>query len=214
MRLLGWLIVFSLAWATGLIGWLMDPLPLVRTVTGHEPVRGIVLALLCLCLLAAFALPEPRRWPGALKVAALGLVTGVLAGGTGGFALSYLIPLAAVCAVLALRRFPLAPLALLAVLAGDLAWQATHQDQRLHWLTASQVTPQPSGQRRLPARAAARRGAVPLRDGSARAGARPPAGRASLGRSSRAAARSGGAAARARGRRGLQPRAPQDATTG
>ena len=145
VRLLGWLIVFSLAWATGLIGWLMDPLPLVRTVTGHEPVRGIALALLCVCLLAAFALPEPRRWPGGLKVAALGLMIGVLAGGTGGFALSYLIPLGAVCVVLALRRFPLAPLALLAVLAGDLAWQATHQDQRLHWLTASQVTPPPTG---------------------------------------------------------------------
>ena len=31
------------------------------------------------------------------------------------------------------------------MLAGDLAWQATHQDQRLHWLTASQVAPEPSG---------------------------------------------------------------------
>ena len=145
VRLLGWLIAFSLAWASGLIGWLMDPLPLVRTVTGHEPVRGIVLALLCASVLAAFALPEVKRWPGALSVAALGLVIGVVAGGSDGFALSYLIPLAAVCAVLALRRFPLAPLALLAVLAGDLAWQATHQDHRLRWLTASQVAPKPSG---------------------------------------------------------------------
>jgi hypothetical protein len=145
VRLLGWLIALSLAWASGLIGWLMDPLPLVRTVAGHEPVRGIVLALLCLSVLAAFALPEVKRWPGAASVAVLGLVVGLLAGGSDGFALSYLIPLAAVCIVLALRRFPLAPFALLAVLAGDLAWQATHQDQRLHWLTASQVAPKPSG---------------------------------------------------------------------
>ena len=65
VRLLAWLIAFSLAWATGLIGWLMDPLPLVRTVAGHEPVRGIVLALLCASVLAAFALPEAKRWPGA-----------------------------------------------------------------------------------------------------------------------------------------------------
>ena len=57
MRLLVWLIAFSLAWATGLVGWLMDPLPLVRTVAGHEPVRGIVLGLLCVSVLAAFALP-------------------------------------------------------------------------------------------------------------------------------------------------------------
>ncbi len=145
VRLLAWLIAFSIAWASGLIGWLMDSLPLVRTVTGHEPVRGIVLALLCVSILAAFALPDPRRWPAAVSVALLGLGIGVLAGGSDGLALSYLIPLAAVCAVLALRRFPLAPLALLAVLAGDLAWQATHQDQRLHWLTASQVAPEPSG---------------------------------------------------------------------
>jgi hypothetical protein len=43
------------------------------------------------------------------------------------------------------RRWPLAPLALLAVLGGDLAWQATHQDHRLHWLRPSQVAPEPSG---------------------------------------------------------------------
>ena len=123
----------------------MDPLPLVRTVAGHEPVRGIVLALLCICVLAAFALPAARRWPAAWAVGALGLLVGFLAGGTDGFAWSYLIPLAAICVVLALRRFRLAPLLLLAVLGGDLAWQATHQDQRLRWLSASQVTPAPSG---------------------------------------------------------------------
>ena len=72
VRLLGWLIAFSVAWAPGLVGWLMDPLPLVRTVAGHEPVRGIVLGLLCACVLAAFALPEAKRWPGASSVAALG----------------------------------------------------------------------------------------------------------------------------------------------
>ena len=47
--------------------------------------------------------------------------------------------------MLALRRFRIAPLLLLAVLGGDLAWQATHQDQPLRWLRASQVAPPPSG---------------------------------------------------------------------
>ena len=82
---------------------------------------------------------------GRRAVGALGLLAGFLLGGTDGFALSYLIPLAAICAVLALRRFPLAPLALLAVLGGDLAWQATHQDQPLRWLRASQIAPPPAG---------------------------------------------------------------------
>ena len=145
MRLLGWLVAFSIAWAAGLVGWLVDPLPLVRTVAGHEPVRGIVLALLCACVLAAFALPEAKRWPSAAGVAVLGLAVGVLLGGTDGFALAYLVPLAGVCAVLALRRFPLAPLALLAVLGGDLAWQATHQDHPLRWLRPAQIAPKPSG---------------------------------------------------------------------
>jgi hypothetical protein len=145
VRLLLGLIGFSLVWATGLVGWLMDPLPLVRTVAGHEPVRGIVLGLLCASVLAAFALPEAKRWPGAVSVGALGLVVGIVTGGTDGFALSYLIPLAAVCAVLALRRFPLAPVALLLVLGCDLAWQATHQDRPLRWLRASQVAPEASG---------------------------------------------------------------------
>jgi hypothetical protein len=158
VRLLFWLIAFSLAWATGLAGWLMDPLPLVRTVAGHEPVRGVVLGLLCVSVLAAFALPEPKRWPSPVAVGALGLVVGVLAGGTGGFAWSYLIPLAGICAVLALarsvaparlgsdpNRAALIPLALLLVLGADLAWQAGHQDQRLRWLRESQITPEPSG---------------------------------------------------------------------
>ena len=161
VRPLAWLTAFSIAWATGLVGWLADPLPLVRTVAGHEPVRGIVLALLCASVLAAFALPAVGRWPGPLAVASLGIVIGVAAGGSDGFALTYLLPLAAVCAVLALRRRHahaasgrggfdtgralLAPLALLVVLAADLAWQATHQDEPLRWLTGAQVAPRPSG---------------------------------------------------------------------
>src|SRR4029077_6110242 len=101
------------------------PLPLVRTVAGHEPVRGIVLGLLCVCILAAFTLGDPRRWPAGRVVFGLGLLIGVVLGGSDGFAFSYLIPLAAIAFVLALRRFRIAPLLLLAVLGGDLAWQAT-----------------------------------------------------------------------------------------
>ncbi len=58
---------------------------------------------------------------------------------------SYLIPLAAELRR-CLRAAPLrglAPLALLLVLGGDLAWQATHQDQPLRWLRESQIAPEP-----------------------------------------------------------------------
>ena len=145
VRLLLGLIALSLAWAAGLVGWAMDPLPLVRTVAGHEPVRGIVLALLCTCILAALALGDPRRWPAGRVVFGLGLLIGVLLGGTDGFARSYLIPLAAISIVLALRRFRIAPLLLLAVIGGDLAWHARHPDQPLRWLRASQIAPPPAG---------------------------------------------------------------------
>jgi hypothetical protein len=146
VRLLAGLGVLSIAWATGLVGWFTDPLPLVRTVAEHEPVRGVVLALLCVCVLAALALPEAvKRWPSALGVGAAGLVVGVLAGGSDGLARAYLIPLAAICAALALRRFRIAPLLLLVVIAGDLGWHARHMDHALHWLTAAQIAPKPSG---------------------------------------------------------------------
>ena len=221
VRLLFWLIALSLAWATGLVGWLMDPLPLVRTVAGHEPVRGIVLGLLCVSVLAAFALPEPRRWPSPLTVGALGLLVGVLAGGTGAFALSYLIPLAGICAVLALAHglaphvgarpqscgAPFARVAARARRRPRLAGEPSGSAAAL----AAGVADRSGavGQRRVPARAAARRGAVPDRHGRARADARAPAGRAPHEEGARPAARPGGAAARARGRRGLQPGASQ-----
>ena len=210
VRLLLGLIALSLAWATGLVGWVMDPLPLVRTVAGHEPVRGIVLALLCACILAALrAAATARRWPAGLVVFGLGLLIGVILGGSDGYARSYLIPLAAISIVLALRRFRIAPLLLLAVLGGDLAYQAQAPGSAAALAASLADRAAAVGQRRVPARPAAQRRPVPHRDRGARARARASAGRAPLALGARAAARPGGAAARARGRRGVQPGASQ-----
>ena len=214
-RLLGWLVAFSLAWAAGLVGWLVDPLPLVRTVAGHEPVRGIVLGAAVRVrargarAAGGEALAERRR-----RRRCSGSLVGVLLGGTDGFALAYLVPLAGICAVLALRRWPLAPLALLAVLGGDLAWQATHQDHPLRWLRASQIAPEPSGSAAF--LLARQRSEGPFRIATAapapvlvhQLGAHRSQGRP------RAAARPGGAAARARGRRRATTRCTSSATTG
>ncbi len=84
--------------------------------------------------------------PAPCGVAALGLLVGVLAGGSDGFALA--LPGAARrrsapcsrCAASRSRRSRCSP-----CWAADLAWQATHQDQPLRWLRGSQVAPEPSG---------------------------------------------------------------------
>ena len=111
--------------------------------------------------------------------------------------------------MLALRRFRIAPLLLLAVLGGDLAWQATHQDQPLRWLRASQVAPAPSGSAAF--LLARQRSDGPFRIATAapepvlvhQLGAhRSPSARALL-------LDQEAPATRARGRRGVQPRAPQ-----
>ena len=89
-----------------------------------------------------------------MRSAALGLVVGMLAGGTATVRLELPDPARRVCVVLALSAAPphvgsavwaFVSLALLLVLGGDLAWQATHQDQPLRWLRESQIAPEPAG---------------------------------------------------------------------
>ena len=132
----------------------------MRTVAEHEPVRGVVLGAAVRVRARGVraarggqALAERAR-----RRALLGLVIGVLAGWHGRpRAAAYLIPLAAICAVLALRRVPARRRSLLlVVIGGDLAWQAKHQDQR----AALADAPRRSRPRRRGARASCSRGSA------------------------------------------------------
>jgi hypothetical protein len=148
------LVLFALVWATGLAGWLLGPLPLLPSLATHEPVRAMAVAVLALAVLAGLALarmPGSRPFMGLVVVAAL--VTIAFGGGTP-WRLAFLIPLAAVVVCLpAIGRrrtaLVLGAAALLVVVTADLAWHASHQERRLHWVSASSVFPPPSASARF-----------------------------------------------------------------
>ena len=134
------LAAISLAWASGLAGALLRPLPLVGSVGAHEPVRGIILALLAVAVLAGLALDHLPRPHVLLPI---GAALGFASAGLTGLRPAFTLPLALVSlACLAPRRIAL-PLILLAF-AGDLAWQATHQQRRIHYGDAAALTPAPT----------------------------------------------------------------------
>jgi Bacterial membrane protein YfhO len=148
-RALGLLVVFALVWATGLAGWLLGPLPLLRSLATHEPVRAMAVAVLALAVLAGLALARittRRPFMGLVVVCALVLVA--IGGGTP-WRLAFLLPLAAVLVCLpAIGRgrtaLVLGASALLVVVTLDLAWHASHQERALHWESASSVLPPPA----------------------------------------------------------------------
>ena len=117
------LIALSVAWASGLADGLLRPLPVVGLLGAHEPVRGVILALLALAILAGLALD---RLPNTGVLLVLGVVIGAAVAGSHVLRPAFLIPLAVVAlACLAPHKIAL-PLIVLAF-AGDLAWQASHQ---------------------------------------------------------------------------------------
>ena len=117
------LILLSIAWASGIADGLLRPLPVVGLLGAHEPVRGVILALLALAILAGLALD---RLPNTATLLVLGVVIGAAVAGAHVLRPAFLIPLAIVAlACLAPHRIAL-PLIVLAF-GGDLAWQASHQ---------------------------------------------------------------------------------------
>ena len=120
---LAMLVALSVAWASGLADGLLRPLPVVGLLGAHEPVRGVILALLAIAILAGLALD---RLPNTVVLLVLGVTIGLAVAGSHVTRPAFIIPLAVVAlACLAPPRIAL-PLIVLAF-AGDLAWQASHQ---------------------------------------------------------------------------------------
>jgi hypothetical protein len=140
------LVAFAVVWATGLAGWILGPVPLLKSLATHEPVRAMALAVLAAAVLAGLALTRlTRRWELIALIVASVLVTLALAGADARKE-SFLLPLAAVLAclpALGTRRaaFAVAGLAVLLTIALDLGWHADHQDHKIIWRSASSIFP-------------------------------------------------------------------------
>ena len=52
------LVAFAVVWASGLAGWLLGPVPLLKSLATHEPVRAMAVAVLAAAVLAGLALPR------------------------------------------------------------------------------------------------------------------------------------------------------------
>jgi hypothetical protein len=148
-RALAALLLFALVWATGLAGWLLGPVPLVRSLATHEPVRAMAVAVLALAVLAGLAVARIARRRPSLGLIAVCVLAIVAIGGGTPWRLAFLLPLVGLLACLpALGRGRVAvavgAVALLVVLTGDLTWQATHQGRRLHWQSAPSMLPPPA----------------------------------------------------------------------
>jgi hypothetical protein len=141
--------LFALVWATGLAGWLLGPVPLVRSLATHEPVRATAVLLLALAVLAGLAVSRmTTRRPSLLLLGAAALATLAIGGGTP-WREAFLLPLAAGLVCLPLlggRRVALGLGAalLLVVAVLDLRWHAEHQTSPLTWQRASKLFPAPA----------------------------------------------------------------------
>jgi hypothetical protein len=148
------LVLFALVWATGLAGWLLGPVPLVRSLATHEPVRATAVALLALAVLAGLAVSRmTTRRPSLVLLGASVLAILALGGGTP-WREAFLLPLAAGVACLPLlggRRvsLTLGACALLVVATLDLHWHAEHQTLPLAWQRASKLLPAPAASARF-----------------------------------------------------------------
>jgi hypothetical protein len=143
------LIAFAVVWATGLAGWLLGPLPLVKSLATHEPVRAMALAVLAAAVLAGLALTRLTRRRELVALIVVSVLVTLSLGGADVRRESFLLPLAAVLAclpALATRRAPfgVAALALLLTITLDLGWHADHQDHKIVWRSASAIFPPPA----------------------------------------------------------------------
>ncbi|MDX6568510.1 MAG: hypothetical protein QOH15_1088 [Gaiellales bacterium] len=147
---LGALVAFAIVWASGLAGWMLGPLPVLKSLATHEPVRAMAVAVLAGAVLAGLALTRVtmRRELIALILASV-LLTLAL-GGADARKESFLLPLVAIVVCLPAlggRRaaaFAVAALAVLLTATLDLAWHADHEDHEIAWRSASAIFPEPA----------------------------------------------------------------------
>ena len=143
------LIAFAIVWASGLAGWLLGPLPVLKSLATHEPVRAMAVAVLAAAVLAGLALTHVALRRELVVLMAISVAVTLVLGGADTRKESYLLPLVAILVclpALATTRaaFGVAALAVLLTLSLDLAWHADHQDREISWQRASSIFPAPA----------------------------------------------------------------------
>ena len=156
---------FGLVWASGLVGLVLGPVPLIRGIAAHEPVRALPLVVLAMAVLAGLAVSSIERRPSARLVVGVTLAL-ILLCAPGQLRHEKLpVAIAGMTIVYALgsrRRVPVAlsGLLLIGALAGDIAWhdyaQRNTRQLAADWQPAAKAFPAaPATARFLLARRAA-----------------------------------------------------------
>ena len=120
------LFALAMVWATGLVGWVLGPLPLLSGIAAHQAVRALPIAVFAMAALAGLAIGSGRRPPRVVPIAVIAIALAVVASSGHLFEWEYLVPLAASLGALMVWRRRMLPAGiavalLLGVLAADLA---------------------------------------------------------------------------------------------
>ena len=156
---------FGLIWASGLAGLALSPVPLIRGIAAHEPVRALPLVVLAMAVLAGLAVSSVERRPSVKLVAGLTIALALICAPHELLHQKLPIAIAAMTIVYAVgsrRGVPVAVsgLLLIGALAGDIAWhdysQRNTRQLAADWQPASKAFPAaPATARFLLARRAA-----------------------------------------------------------
>jgi hypothetical protein len=143
---------FGLIWASGLAGAVLSPVPLIRGIAAHEPVRALPLVVLAIAVLAGLAVSSIERRPPLRLVLGLTIALALICAPRE--LLHEKLPVAIVVmtivyGVAARRGVPVAlsGLLLIGALAGDIAWhdyaQRNTRQLAADWQPAARAFPAP-----------------------------------------------------------------------
>jgi hypothetical protein len=143
---------FGLVWASGLAGFFLHPIPLIRGIAAHEPVRALPLVVLAIAVLAGLAVSSLKRLPSVKLLLGLTLLLALICAPRELLQLKLQVAIVGMTLVFALisrRGVPVAVCGalLIGALAGDIAWhdytQRNTRQLAADWQPAAKAFPAP-----------------------------------------------------------------------
>jgi hypothetical protein len=141
---------FGLVWASGLAGFFLSPIPLIRGIAAHEPVRALPLVVLAIAVLAGLSVSSLQRLPSVKLVLGLTLLLALICAPRELLHLKLALAIVVMTAVFAVISRPRVPvllcgLLLIGALAGDVAWhdytQRNTRQLAADWQPAAKAFP-------------------------------------------------------------------------